>query len=65
VLPINPYQISSILKAEIAALHKNGIEICQKVNGGISFDPTEQELGVLTKCRQMGRKKSSHSIHQN
>jgi hypothetical protein len=31
---------------ENAALHQNGIEICQKVNGGISFHLTAQENDV-------------------
>ena len=31
---------------ENAALHQNGIEICQKVNGGISFHLTAHENDV-------------------
>jgi hypothetical protein len=31
---------------EHAVLHKKGIEICQEVNGGISFHLTAQETGV-------------------
>jgi hypothetical protein len=31
---------------ENAALHINGIELCQKLNGGISFHPTLKENDV-------------------
>jgi hypothetical protein len=45
-LPINPWLKSPIFMAENVALHENGIEIYQKVNGGISFHLSAQENGV-------------------
>jgi hypothetical protein len=45
-LPINPWLKSPIFMVENTALHKNGIEIYQKVNGGISFHLPVQENSV-------------------